>query len=345
MKQLEEFARKARVPLGYLFLSKPPREELPLADFRTKAGPTPGDFSPDLLDTVLTMQRRQNWMRDYLADLGQDPLPFAGSLTTADGVDALVASMRRTLGLRAGWNTLHASSREAFAELRDAAEAAGVLVSVCGYAGTDTARSFDVSEFRGFVLADDLAPLVMVNGTDAEAAKLFTLTHELAHVWLGRGGIVDPTPESGSSPRGVELEHHCNQAAAEFLVPAELLMSRWNDFSRSPDPFHAAAGHFNVSTIAAARRARETGLAGDARFFAYVARSTGEPGRPHGKGGGGNFYSTQKARLGRRFSEAVIGAAHSGNILYRDAFRLTGLRGATFDKYVNHLAKGNDAGS
>ena len=340
MKQLEEFARKARVPFGYLFLSKPPREELPLPDFRTKADATVGDFSPDLLEVVLTAQRRQDWMRDYLTDLGEDPLPFAGSVRVGDGVDALVAGMRETLGLRAGWNVDHPSSREAFAELRDRAEAAGVLVSVCGYAGTDTNRTLDVGEFRGFVLADEYAPLVFVNGADAEAAKLFTLAHELAHVWLGRGGVVDPAADETSAA----AERHCNAAAAEFLIPAELLKSLWREFERGHDPFRSAAGRFNVSPIAAARRSREVGLVDEARFFRYISQGENAPPTRERRGGGGNFYATQRTRLGRRFSEAVVAAVRAGDLLYTDAFRLTGLHGGTFDRYAASLAGADHAG-
>lgn len=340
MKQLEEFARKARVPFGYLFLSEPPREELPLPDFRTKADAAVGNFSPDLLEAVLTMQRRQDWMRDYLLDLGEDPLPFAGSLSPDDGVDALVAEMRRTLGLPAGWNADCRTPREAFAELRDRAEAVGVLVSVCGYAGTDTNRAFDVGEFRGFVLADEYAPLVFVNGADAESAKLFTLTHELAHVWLGRGGVIDPEADD----RSISIERHCNAAAAEFLIPADLLTRSWPEFDAAPDAFRLAASRFNVSPIAAARRAREVGLVEDARFFGYVNRKDGELRIRERRGGGGNFYATQRTRLGRRFSDAVVAAVRAGDLLYTDAYRLTGLHGGTFDRYAASLGGADDAG-
>ena len=171
MRQLGEFARKARVPSGYLFLylflSKPPREELPLPDFRTKADAAVGDFGPDLSKVVPTMQRRQGWVRDYLLDLGEDPLPFVGSLKGGDGVDAPVAGVRQTFGLPPGWNVRHRDARKAFGTLRDAAGARRVVAAVNGVVGQNTSRPLDPREFRGFALADPYAPPVFVNGADA----------------------------------------------------------------------------------------------------------------------------------------------------------------------------------
>ena len=64
LKQLEKFAKVVRVALGYLFLPEPPEEKLPKPDFRTVKARTLERPSPDLLDTIYTMQRRQDWLRD-----------------------------------------------------------------------------------------------------------------------------------------------------------------------------------------------------------------------------------------------------------------------------------------
>ena len=225
MRQLEAFARKARVPLGYLFLPEPPVERLPIRDFRTTTDGTVPAPSPDLLETVATMQRRQEWLRDHLIRQGEKPLPIVGAADIAAGVAPLVEAMHEQLNLPAGWNIDLPDADATLRTLREAAEAAGVLVSIGGYAGTDTRRTFDVGEFRGFVLVDQYAPLVFVNGADAKTAQLFTLAHELAHVWLGEGGVVNPAADSDRDP-GV-VESLCNRAAAAFLMPAALLRSAW----------------------------------------------------------------------------------------------------------------------
>ena len=139
------------------------------------------------------------------------------------------------------------------------------------------------------------------------------------------------------------MERHCNGAAAEFLIPTALLRTLWQTFERSSDPFRAAAGRFNVSRVAAARRAKELGLVDDARFFIYVAGLPGRPAKDRA-GGGGNFYATHRVRLGRRFSEAVVAATRAGDLLYTDAYSLTDLRGGTFDKFADRVGEDTHVG-
>ena len=242
-----------------------------------------------------------------------------------------------------GWAGSISSWTGALRVLREAAEGAGALVVVNGVVGNDTHRKLDPAEFRGFVLADDYAPLVFINGSDARSAQMFTLAHELAHLWIGEGGIFDlPEMQSGGDRREV----FCNRVAAEFLVPAAELKQFWPKANRKAEPFQAIAKEFKVSPIVAARRALDLGLIDQPRFFDfYRAYQTDERRTAAKAKGGGDFYNNQNVRLGKRFARAVMLAAKEGRLLYREAYSLTGLQGATFDKYAKGASQAKAGGA
>jgi Zn-dependent peptidase ImmA (M78 family)/transcriptional regulator with XRE-family HTH domain len=335
LKQLEKLARKTWTPLGYFFLAEPPEEKLPVPDFRTARDEPVRRPSPNLIDTLHTMQRRQAWMRDYLVEMGHERLSFIGSAKISENIETVAKSIRRELGMSDGWAGRISSWTDALRVLREAAEGAGVLVVINGVVGNDTHRKLDPAEFRGFVLADDYAPLVFINGSDARSAQMFTLAHELAHLWIGEGGIFDlPEMQSGSDRREV----FCNRVAAEFLVPAAELKRFWPNANREAEPFQAIAREFKVSPIVAARRALDLNLIDQPRFFAFYRAYQSDERRTAAKAkGGGDFYNNQNVRLGKRFARAVMLAAKEGRLLYREAYSLTGLQGATFDKYAKEL--------
>jgi len=334
LRQLVAFASRTTTPLGYLFLPDPPEEELPIPDFRTLADRPLGRPSPNLLDTIFDMQRRQTWLREERIEEGAGPLPFVRS-ATADAAPAKIASaMRRALGVSAGWADVHGTWSDALRVLRDRIEAVGIIVVVNGVVGNNNHRKLDPEEFRGFVLTDEYAPLIFLNGADGKAAQMFTLAHELAHIWIGQAAVfnlreMQPAPDP--------MERFCNAAAAEFLIPEPELRKAWAEAGSRAERFQLLARRFKVSELVAARRALDVGLITREAFLSfYNEYSEGERRRSAAQSGG-NFYATQNSRIGRSFGEAVARAVREGRLLYSDAFDLTGLRGATFDRYIASL--------
>ncbi|MCY4264957.1 MAG: XRE family transcriptional regulator [Gammaproteobacteria bacterium] len=259
LKQLEEFARTVHVPFGYLFLTEPPDELLPIADFRTIAGEANARPSPDLLDTLYAMQRRQAWLREYLVENDAQPLNFTRSARLSDDPNVVGHEMRRALGLEEGWASGVSTWQNAVNELRYMVEKLGVMAVINGVVGNNTHRRLSVAEFRGFALTDQYAPLIFVNGADAKSAQMFTLAHELAHLWLGEAGL------SGFDkllPGGSDVEEWCNSAAAEFLVPSQELRKQWIlvKQERGQRPFEVVARSFKVSPVVAARRVMDLNL-------------------------------------------------------------------------------------
>lgn len=335
-KQLEDFAKATHVPFGYLFLPEPPEIPMPIPDFRTVQNRQVGSISPDLLDTIYAMQRRQAWLREERLECEAGPLEFVGSARLTDDLAAVGREMRRVIGLDDGWAAEVRSWEEAVNALRRAIEALGVMAVINSIVGNNPHRKLNVEEFRGFALSDELAPLIFVNGADARSAQMFTLAHELAHVWLGaEGSGLSGFP--GIFPEGGRVEQFCDRAAAEFLVPEAGLRACWPEVKREASPFEALARRFKVSPIVIDRRAMDLRLVDRQTFFDFYETHIRQE-RKHKPGAGrGSFYNTQNARVGRLFAIQVIRAAREGRIGFKQAYDLTGLNGGAFQEYARRL--------
>lgn len=336
LRQLEALARATSTPLGYFFLANPPDERLPIPLFRTQANGHPRRPSPDLLETVQTMERRQGWVREYLVEEGQQALPFVRSAKLGEEPERIAGEMRGVLGLELAWASELPTWSEALKELQRRMETAWILVVVNGIVGNNTRRKLDPEEFRGFVLVDEYAPLVFVNGADAKAAQMFTLAHELAHLWFGTSAAFDLRE---LEPADDDTERACNRVAAEFLVPARELKESWSSLTQNSDLFQVLARRFKVSELVAARRALDLALIGRSAFLDFYRSYLLDERRKASKASsGGDFYANQNYRIGRRFAETVVRATREGKLLYRDAYQLTGLYGSTFDRYAESLS-------
>ncbi|MBI1745379.1 MAG: ImmA/IrrE family metallo-endopeptidase [Acidobacteria bacterium] len=335
LAQLEKVAGKTYTPVGYLFLPIPPREDLPIADFRRVAGQPVGRPSPDLLDTIYVCQQRQNWYREHLVAEGERPLPFVGSARLTEQPAIVAGRIRAVIGLDDAWSGSVRNTNEAFRSLVEKVEAACILVIRNGVVGNNNYRKLSVSEFRGFALSDEYAPLVFINAGDWPAAKIFTLAHELGHIWLGHSGVSDADMESDH-----QEEHFCNEVAAEVLAPMAEFRDAWRKTADPLDEARRLADLFKVSMLVALIRARAAGLISQKKFDAlYEAEREGFPPTESktGEKGGGDFYRTQGSRLSKRFARAVIVSALEGRTTFTEAFHLLGLREGTFDEYARKL--------
>jgi Zn-dependent peptidase ImmA (M78 family) len=338
LRQLESLAKTTLTPLGFFFLQNPPEERLSIPHFRTLHSEGMSRPSPNLLATVQMMERRQSWMREFLIDEGQEPLSFVNSTRLDEQHTLFAQRIRQTLGFNEGWASSKQTWTEALRMLREAIEGVGILVAVNGIVGNNTHRKLIVDEFRGFVLVDEYAPLVFVNGADGKAAQMFTLAHELAHVFLGSSAAFDLRQ---LRPADEPTELACNLAAAEFLVPERQLRREWDAAQSNPEPFQAIARHFKVSALVAARRALDLRLITRKKFLQFYHNYEQDERRVAVRQSeGGDFYASQNLRVGRRFATAVYRAAKEGKLLFSEAYRLTGLHGETFDRYMSHMGVG-----
>lgn len=336
LKQLEDFARLTHTAIGYFFLPEPPALALPVPDFRTLRDEELREPSSALLDTLYLCQQRQDWYRDYARVHGLSRLAFVGSAQVNEAPQAVAERMRTALMLSTEERRQLPTWTDALRQLIAKAEEAGVMVMASGIVGSNSHRKLDVGEFRGFALADDLAPLVFLNGADSKAAQMFTLAHELAHLWLGATGVSDS--EVGQVP-DQGIERWCNQVAAELLMPLEALRAAYQPGTPVPDEIQRLAREFKVSTLVALRRLFDAGFLDQARLWQHYRDEQARLRalETHGTGGG-DFYRTLGARTSKRFARAIVTSTLEGQTLFQDAFRMLGVRKtATFYEAAREL--------
>lgn len=332
LKQLEDFAKATRTPFGFFFLPEPPVEIVPIPDFRTVGSERVERPSPDMLDTIYLCQQRQDWYRQNSLVLGEQPLDFVGSATVQSDIVATATRIRQAVGFDLDARAETSTFVDALRMMLDAADQAGILVMVSGIVGHNTHRPLDTAEFRGFALSDDLAPLVFINGTDTKSGQMFTLAHELAHLWLGESGVSDVTPATSFSQRaGVpSIERWCNAVAAEMLVPLDGFRQAYRTRAELKPEMQRLSRQYKVSTLVVLRRMLDAGgLARDVfrdAFDGELKRLRAELAKRKAAGGGGDFYATTSVRVSERFAKAVLASTWEGRSTFTEAFRLLGCR-------------------
>jgi Zn-dependent peptidase ImmA (M78 family) len=314
--QVAKFAKMTGVPFGYLFLDAPPEErKLPIADFRTLQDPTP--LSKNFYQIYDDIDFKLSWYRGILKEHQADPLPFIGRFSDDAEPRTVAADMRKVLGISRDSISALRTSDEVFSHIALKAEEQGILIFKNSVAGGSWARPLSVSEFRGFVVSDRWAPAIFVNGADAPAAWVFTLAHELAHLWFGDSGVSDVSVGNEHSQ-----ERLCNAVAAEFLVPGDDFLVIWEQAKRLSidEKLELIRKEFKVSSLVIARRAHELGLITNKKYqeiYNMVKLRASKA-----KESGGDFYRTLAVRNSRRLTDFVAQLAVTGGVSFRDAGQL-----------------------
>lgn len=336
LKQAQDLARFSHVPFGMLLLPSPPRSELPIPDFRRGRGAL-SEPSQNLLDIIHLAQRRQDWFRDHLMQVGATELDFVGSGRHRPA-DEVAAAIRAALDFEVPRRGLRTAD-DARKHLIRRFEELGGLVSVSSMVGNDTHRGLDPEEVQGFTLHDRHAPYVFVNAADTKATQVFSILHEFAHVWHGDTGV----SAEGFGGDGEGIEAWCNQVAAEVAVPKADLRDRFDssadDLTRELDRL---AKVYLCSTVVILLRLRDAGLLRrvdfDAVFRGEIDRLASF--RPSGGDGGGDFYLNQPYRIGSNLSRALIRDALAGQTSFTEALSLMSFSNmSVFDRYASHLGE------
>ncbi len=334
-RQAQKLAAALNIPFGFLFLNNPPVDEVSIPDLRTVGSDPTQKLDLNFRDLLKDVMFKRDWYRDFMIEVDGKPRPFVGRFALSDDAKVIARDMRRTL-LPPDGDMPHAANSEALlSELMKAAEAAGVWVMRNGVVGNNTRRPLSVRQFRGFAISDPHVPLIFINGKDAKAAQLFTLAHELTHIWLGESGVSNV--QIGERDFGAKrtVEQKCNEVAAEFLVPEASIRGSWRTDYTFSNNLDNNVLLYRVSRIVIARRAFDLGLCKEdeyRRLYAFEQAQWDRDAAEDG-GGGGNFYLNLPIRNGSRFTNSVVSQAISGQLLLRQAALLLNTQPASLVKF------------
>ena len=330
LKQVEIISNKLHVPFGYLLLKSPPVEKLPIPYFRSiNSNKT---INLNVFDTILSIKRRQEWLIEYLDENKYDQLDFIGKYNISDEIEVIINDIKNNLGIEDGWASRFNTWEETLSFLTTKIEELGIIIVFNGIVENNTHRPIPVEDCRGFVIVDKLAPFMFINSTDGKAAQMFTIIHELVHLWLGESAGFE---NNKLLPANDPIEIFCDKVAAELLVPTKLFIEVWNKNKN----FKTLSKHFKVSSIVIARRALDLRLISKKDFFIYYESYLNDLRNKKNKiSSGGDFFATQKRRLNLRFANYVNTAVKENKLLFRDAYKITGLKGDTYQKFMTkHL--------
>ncbi len=343
LKQLENLANRVHAPIGYFFLSEPLKESISIPDFRTINHSSLTHPSLDVRDTILSCQQRQEWYRNFAQQSEKIPPAFVQTADLTSDPKKVANDMHRIIQFDLETRRRFRTWTEALGHFMAIIEDAGVLVMVNGVVGNNTRRKLKRKEFQGFAMADKIAPLIFVNGADYKAAQMFTLAHELAHLWLGQSALsssrMDITKqaqeEAAETSQGQQVEIWCDKVAAEFLVPLSLLNQEYDANNDVLPESNRLARHFKVSTLVILRRLYENQSINTETYWQNynLLKEEYEGAR---KTPGGDFYRTQIRRISKPFVRSVISSTLEGKTLYRDAFSLLGV---STIKHFREMAK------
>jgi len=338
LNELELIAKAYRRPLLTFFLSQPPRTETGLQDFRTVGDRVTAEISPEFAAFTRQMEALQKAVRPLVEEEGGKPLHFVGSRDMTITPSTIAQLIRRELQFSFRDQQQVQGSDELFSIIRHKAGEAGIFVLRKADLGS-WHSTISVEEFRGLAISDPIAPFIIVNPYDARPALLFTLVHELGHLWLGESGISNFDALRSQPADHQEREVFCNQVAAEFLVPEAVFMAEWRkEGHRDLDAaVRFLADRFTVSRVVIARRLLDFQQIAAGTYWELYNQWRREWGtireRQASREGGPGYFVAIRSKLGGKLLNTVIGSAFAGRLSYTDASRLLGLKVDYFDRF------------
>ena len=319
-RQLESLANFLGVPLGYMFLEEPPGTNLIASEFRTIGNKIP-EISKDLQDTLYIMARKKDWLSEHRRAKGWGKLLLDDFSNLSKGN---VHFAKKYIDLDEFWYKELRDKDSAFKYLRQKLEGKGIIVMQSGVVGSNNRRRLNVKEFRGFLLYDDIAPLIFINSRDSKAGKIFTLVHEYIHFLLQKDDIfIDEDND----------ETNINKTTAEFLMPASHILEQWDSGKPELEQIEELSKLFHVSELALAIKLKRLGKRSQ-HVVSMIKQQTERALKDRGMGESrGDYYRTNRSRLGDSFLGAVIQGAESGDISYTYAFDLLGGSAKLYDYF------------
>lgn len=327
---LLKMAKTYRRPLLTFYLQTPPAKSERGEDFRTLPINREFESAPKLDALVRDVFVRQRLVRSILEDSDEmEPLRFVGSITMAQSVNHAAKMICERLSFDLNEFRCKRTVEESFNYIRGLTEKLGIFVLLIGNLGTHH-TALDTDIFRGFALADEVAPFIVVNDQDAKVAWAFTLFHELTHIWLGRTGLSGADFEQ-------KIEQYCNNVASEILLPdAELdkLPHLSGDRLEMMSVISDIANQRNVSRALVAYRFLKRHQIDQKQWSdlteefrrSWEAEKAKKKAQAANAKGGPDYYVLKRHRIGNALVEITRRAIAEGFVTPTKAGRILGVR-------------------
>lgn len=340
LKQAEKLAKVLRYPFVFLLLDSPVTDidKLPIADFRSIEGK---EIKPNinLKEQIEYCQNQQDWFSDYVNTCDLDVFKYNGKFSLHDDPQEVGLKLKEFLKIT---YKLSKNANDYLKRLKIILENNGILVSSSKVL-KNTQNRLSLSDFRGFALYDDNAPLIFINGNDSTSAQIFTLCHELGHIVLGQSGVSDVVKNNSK-----KIEKWCNEFAANILMPKNDVIETFDQYINISQFLQDATKLFHVSTNALLLRIYNLNLIDKDTFDKEWAKAKAlykdylkSLQESNGKSSG-NYYKTVNSRLSHRLLQSLISSTSVGKTTFRDAAYLLGLKSvSTFDKLVKNSLGAN----
>lgn len=328
---LRDMAKKYRRPLVVFYLQAPPERGDRGEDFRRIPGAPPTTYDPTVDALIRDIRGRQSLVRSLLEDQDSKPLQFIGSANMENGTAALEASITKILSFQIDEFRNQRSMGDAFNYLRSCIEGEGIFVLLVGDLGSHH-TDIPPELFRGYVIADQLAPLMVINDNDAYPAWSFTALHETVHLWLGSTGI------SGTPSTDIQIERFCNDVAGEILLPRddlqELSYIGTCPYEELVTQISIFGEERNISRSMVAYKLYRSEIISKAKwhkvkdqFYEEWQKSRDRSPRKKGKSKDGpSYYVVRRHRLGPALLRLVSRALSEGIITYTKAGKVLGVK-------------------
>lgn len=343
--QLVELSKYLRVPFGYLLLKTPVVEKMPLLEFRTIDTEAIQHPSRELIDTIHDMERKQDWLRNTIIENGQEPLSYVGMFEYSEKMNYMEITMkiREKLNLNKQWYKNANSRLSTFTILRKTLSNYGIIVMQNGTALNNTHRTLNLDEFRAFTLVDDYCPFIFLNSLDSNNGKVFSLLHEVAHIFFGVNSLFNDDFKYRNKYVN-SLEIICNKIAAEIIAPTDLFIEQWEARGNNAWGYYEKveniADDFRISKLVAARKAldhryitpeqyNEVSDIVREEFRVSQSKRRNQP--------GGNPVNNALSRLDENFIRTIMGNIEFGEMPYSEAYRLVGVGRGVFEDVTNRL--------
>lgn len=340
IRQAQKLAKSYQRPFAVFFLPDIPSDFQPLTDFR-KSGSIP--LSTSSIFIIREIQKKQAWISEQNKEDGFGSKDFVGKFSQKTNTQTVANDILRVLEI----DPLNYNTENPIREWIDKAESNGIFVSRTSF--IHSRLKLDKNQIQGFAIADPYAPFIFINSDDWNAPQLFTLVHELAHIWIASSGISNAIePELGERTKYKPVELFCNEVAAKALLPEAFLRSlSRTDYGESKQIFKLAK-RIGVSSFALLVRLRKLNLLtqeeysklkkqSDIDFEEYLKREEEEKKLQKQKNGGPNYYLLQLNRNSRLFTQIVLDSFKGGRIEPNFASNLLNVKANKFNKLEERL--------